>query len=105
MKHFTFTIQIIFCFAEPAKVSISPVETSYNERSSVNITCTASGTPDPDVKWMRRNGVVKSSGKKSTFLTFNDINRKDAGQYTCRANNSAGNDENHVTVVVHCKYM
>jgi len=68
----------------------------------VNISCTASGTPDPDVQWIR-NGNVKSSGKKTVFLTFNSINRADDGQYTCKANNSAGNDEKHITLVVHCK--
>ena len=75
---------------------------SYHEGSSVNISCTASGTPDPDVKWIR-NGEVKNSGKNAAFLTFRRINRADDGQYTCRANNSAGNDENHVTLVVYCK--
>ena len=68
----------------------------------MNMNCTASGTPDPDVQWIR-NGIAKSSGKKTAFLTFSSINRADDGRYTCKANNSAGNDENHVTLVVHCK--
>ena len=68
----------------------------------MNISCTASGTPDADVQWIR-NGNVKCSGSKTVFLTFNSINRADDGQYTCKANNSAGNDEKHVTLVVHCK--
>jgi len=68
----------------------------------VKINCTASGTPDPDVKWIR-NGIVKSSGMKTGFLTLSRLNRADDGQYTCKANNSAGNDENQVRLVVHCK--
>jgi len=68
----------------------------------VKINCTASGTPNPDVKLIR-NGIVKSSGKKIAFLTLSRIKRADDGQYTCRANNSAGSDENHVRIVVHCK--
>ena len=84
------------------KISMSSVQASYNEGSSVKINCTASGTPDSDVRWMR-DGLEKRSEKKTAFLTFNSINRADDGQYTCRANNSAGNDENHVTLVVHCK--
>ena len=67
----------------------------------MNISCTASGTPDPDVQWMR-NGTVKSSGKKTAFLTFSGINRADDGQYTCKANNS-GNDGKHTALVVHCE--
>ncbi|XP_078381391.1 protein turtle homolog B-like [Oculina patagonica] len=85
---------------EPApQVNLSSVLLSYNEGSSVNISCTASGTPDPHVKWIR-NGIVKSSGKKKAFLTFSSTNRADAGMYICRANNSAGNDEKQVTLVV-----
>ncbi|XP_078377520.1 tyrosine-protein kinase receptor Tie-1-like [Oculina patagonica] len=77
----------------------SSVKASYNEGSTVNISCTASGTPDPDVQW-NRNGKVKSSGKKTAFMAFNNISRADDGLYTCRANNSAGTDEHHVTLVV-----
>ncbi|KAL9966766.1 hypothetical protein ACROYT_G024885 [Oculina patagonica] len=86
--------------AEAPQLNTSPVHASYNEGSLVNISCTASGIPDPDVQWIR-NGKVKTSGKKTAFLTFNNISRADDGQYTCRANNSAGTDEHHVTLVVH----
>ena len=89
-------------FAAVPQINISSVQASYNEGSSVNLSCTASGTPDPDVKWIR-NGEVKSSGKKAAFLPFSSIKRPDDGQYICRANNSAGNYENHVTLVVYCK--
>ena len=91
-----------YYFAEAPRISIPSVPASYKEGSSVNIGCTASGTPDPDVQWFR-NGIMKRSGIKTTFLTFISINRTDAGRYTCRANNSAGNDQNQVTLVVHCK--
>ena len=78
------------------------VQRSYPEASLVNISCTASGTPDPDVRWIR-NKIVIGSGEKTAFLVFSSINRTDDGQYTCEANNSAGNDEKHTTLVVHCK--
>ena len=68
----------------------------------MNISCTASGTPVPYVQWIR-NGNVKSSGQDTVFVTFNSISRADDGQYTCKANNSAGNDEKQTTLVVHCK--
>ncbi|XP_078379826.1 fibroblast growth factor receptor 1-A-like isoform X2 [Oculina patagonica] len=84
---------------EAPQVSSPLVQATYIEGSLVNISCTASGTPDPDVKWIR-NSEVKSSGKKTAFLAFNGINRTDDGQYTCRASNQAGNDEKHVTLEV-----
>ena len=76
----------------------------YIEGSLVTITCRASGKPQPDVAWIR-NGVLKSSGKKAAFLKFININRTDAGQYTCRANNSVEVTSIDTTIVVYCKYI
>ena len=84
-------------------ISVSSVDASYNEGSPVNIICSATGNPDPDVKWVTSNGKQKSFGKKSATLTFNSINRTDEGQYTCKANNSAGSTEKPVTLLVYCK--
>ena len=64
----------------------------------------ASGKPLPDVTWIR-NGILESSGKKAAFLKFDNINRTDAGQYTCRANNSVEVTSIDTTIVVHCKYV
>ena len=103
VKHFSFIIyHSNEYFAETPRISMPSVQASYNEGSMVNVSCTASGTPDPDVQWIR-NGMIRSSGKKTAFLTFSSINRTDDGQYTCRANNSAGNDEKHTRLVVYCK--
>ena len=66
--------------------------------------CEASGKPQPDVAWIR-NGILESSGKKAAFLKFDNINRTDAGQYTCRANNSVEVTSIGTTIVVHCKYI
>ena len=65
--------------------------------------CEASGKPLPDVAWIR-NGELESSGKKAAFLKFDNINRTDAGQYTCRANNSVEVTSINTAIVVHCKY-
>ena len=81
---------------------ITEVESSYNEGSAVSIICTALGTPDPDVQWIRIGKKI-TSGKKTASLMFNSINRTDHGVYTCKATNSAGNDEKQATLVVNCK--
>ena len=75
----------------------------YVEGSPVTIACEASGKPLPDVAWIR-DGVLQSSGKKVAFIKFNNITRMDAGQYTCRANNSVEVTSTDTTIVVHCKY-
>ena len=89
-------------FTETPQIIISSVQSSYNEGSVVSTICTASGTPDPDVQWIRSE-IKITEGKKESSLTFNSINRTDDGQYTCRATNLAGHDEKHVTLVVNCK--
>ena len=76
----------------------------YIEGSPVTIACEASGKPLPHVAWIR-NGVLESSGKKAAFLRFNNINRMDAGQHTCRANNSLEVTSIDTTIVFYCKYV
>ena len=66
--------------------------------------CEASGKPLPDVAWIR-NGVLESSGKKVTFLKLENINRTDAGKYTCQANNSVEVTSIDTSIVVQCKYI
>jgi len=73
----------------------------YNEGTPVNLSCKATGKPHPDVRWIH-NGQVKISGSKTAYLPFILISKKDAGTYTCRANNSAGNIEKRVTVSISC---
>ena len=75
----------------------------FIEGSNATITCEASGKPPPYVSWIR-NGVRKSSGKKAASLEFDNINRTDAGQYTCQANNSMEVTSINTTIVVYCKY-
>ena len=89
-------------FAVAPQISITTLPSKYIEGSAVSITCTASGIPDPDVKWFR-NKTMKSEGTKTASLTFNDVTRTDDGRYKCQANNSAGETENCVELVVHCK--
>ena len=94
----------LFYLSEAPKINLSSGGKYYIEGSPVTIDCEASGNPLPDVAWMR-NGVVESSGKKSAFLKFDNINRTDAGQYTCRANNSVEVTSIDTSIVVYCKYV
>ena len=89
-------------FVEVPKIDGLTVQSSYTEGSVVSITCAASGTPDPDVQWIK-NGKVENSGKNTVLVTFSNINRADGGQYTCRANNSVGSAEAYTTLLIHCE--
>ena len=94
----------LFYFSEVILINISLRGKYYIEGSPVTMACEASGKPLPDVAWIR-NGVLESSGKKAAFLKFNNINRTDAGQYTCRANNSVEVTAVDTSIVVQCKYI
>ena len=94
----------LFYLSEAPLINLSLGGNYYIEGSPVTIACKASGKPLPDVAWIR-NGVLESSGKKTTFLKFDIINRTDAGQYTCRANNSMEVTSINTTIVVHCEYI
>jgi len=83
----------------PIITHLTAVNKSYNEGGRVSISCEATGTPDPDVKWIH-NGQVKSSGANKAHLIFMSISRVDVGMYTCRASNSAGSKEKKVQLAV-----
>ena len=88
--------------AELPVISPTSINGSYTEGSSVNISCTATGKPDPEVSWLR-NGQIKSSGRKISYLNFDRIKRTDDGLYTCTANNSAGTKTRIESLVVRCE--
>ena len=82
------------------------INSSYNEVVKVDVTCNATGKPTPTVTWFREgSSKVHSTGKGSATLSFSSVSRIDAGQYRCKANNTAGtNETGALTLVVHCKY-
>ena len=94
----------LFYLSEAPVINLSLEGKYYIEGSPVTIDCEASGKPLPDVAWIR-NGVLESSGKKAASLKFDNINRTDAGQYTCEANNSVEVTSSDTTIVVYCKYI
>ena len=92
----------LFYLSEAPLINLSLGGKYYIEGSPVTITCEASGKPLPDVAWIR-NGVLESSAEKTAVLKFDNINRADAGQYTCQANNTVKVTSIDTTIVVHCK--
>ncbi|XP_066024581.1 neural cell adhesion molecule 1 isoform X2 [Pocillopora verrucosa] len=88
--------------AEALLINLSLGGKYFIEGSIATVTCKASGKPPPYVAWIR-NGVQESSGKEAASLEFNNINRTDAGQYTCQANNSMEVTSINTTIVVHYK--
>ena len=92
----------LFVLAEPPKISLSSMQGSYREGSYVNVSCTATGIPQPDVTWIR-DGTVTSSGKGAALLNFDSVRKTDDGCYLCRANNTADTISNHTIILVYRK--
>ena len=82
------------------------ISSRYNEGTKVDVTCNATGKPTPTVTWFREgSSKVHSTGEGSAALLFNSVSRSDAGQYRCKANNTAGTEETKaLSLVVYCKY-
>ncbi|KAK6480953.1 hemicentin-1-like [Huso huso] len=94
-KHFNLTV------LEPPKISSSgsPQEVSVTLHSSLELECTAIGTPPPRISWLKdgrrleRDGVLHRQGE---LLRIHRVQVEDAGLYTCLASSEAGEDgRNH----------
>ena len=93
-------------FSEPPIITPSSFNIHYNEGTKVDVTCNTTGKPTPTVTWFREgSSKVYNTGEGSATLSFSSVSRSDAGQYRCKANNTAGTDETGaLSLVVHCKY-
>ena len=81
---------------------------TVREGDNLQLTSNASGRPEPNITWTKEKPgnqgetVVVQEGK---VLTITNINRTDAGDYTCTAYNGFGKPENKtVSVNVTCEY-
>ena len=83
-------------------------EPTVLQGDNLQLTCEASGRPEPNITWTKEEpsnqgniGVVQE-GK---LLTITDINKTDAGNYTCTAYNGFGKLESRtVHVIVTSEY-
>ena len=96
----TLCLTIIF-FQDNVKTSAASETVTYNETTNATLLCSVSGCPTPSVSW-RKNGV--SLNKYGNSLALASLNRSDAGQYSCHAQNAYTNSSSQIQVTVNCKY-
>ena len=90
------------------------------EGSSLTFNCTFQADPEPSVLWKHNGNTLQSSDKHqitSRFssylsigysehtLTVNNVDKNDAGNYTCRASNSYNTSTVAETVEVIGKFI
>ncbi|XP_036351171.2 hemicentin-1 [Ochotona princeps] len=89
----------------PPKIQRGPKHVKVQVGQSVNIPCSAQGTPPPVVSWVKEGRSVPLDGvwplsRPDGTLSFDRATLSDAGLYTCVATNIAGSDEVETTLLV-----
>ena len=75
-----------------AAVIVSPTKLTVNESGSATFQCSASGNPQPVIKWSRVNSQseIRKSAILRGQLRFQSVKVSDSGVYECSAENILG---------------
>lgn len=74
------------------------------QRESYTITCNASGTPQPTIRWTKLGDSLGSNAyQANNDLIINNADIENRGLYICFAENEYGTDESTITVDIDCK--
>ena len=90
------------------KIILSSSQLNVNESTIVSVSCSASGTPAPQITWSRNNGVFPTNRTKVTaegLMQIDDVRLEDAGKYKCVAQNILGREEEVTSLVVQSKHF
>ena len=86
----------------PPKISLEPsgsIQVSPGE--SVQLRCTATGEPTPEVTWEKIQGYIPSSASRGAAVhSMSRVTKEDEGTYLCKAVSEAGETEEIVQVIV-----
>ena len=86
----------------PTNISGIKGEPTVLEGDNLQLICEASNHVEPNITWTKGNTSVVQVGK---VLNITNIDRSDAGAFTCTAYNGFGKPENRTIYVnVTCKY-
>ncbi|XP_061153333.1 hemicentin-1 isoform X4 [Syngnathus typhle] len=100
-KHLDLSILVPPSIVEEGRVT----DTKVKERHNVTLTCEASGSPIPEITWLKdgkplapdRRHHVMSHGR---YLVISGVQVADTGRYSCLASNNAGDRSRHFNLNV-----
>lgn len=93
--------------AVPPVASVLPPGQVVHLNHSANLTCVATGKPQPQLSWLHNGAPIEGSSPgvtltpTSLFITM--ATAEDAGVYTCSADNGIGRVIAMATVTILCK--
>ena len=100
--------QCDFLLLVPADITEIRGEQTVHEGSNLQLTCEASGKPEPNITWTKeKTGNQGNTGllQEGKVLTIKEISRNDSGTFNCAAYNGFGEaDSQTVHVNVTCEY-
>ena len=89
-------------------VTLSSSQLTVNESTTASLLCSASGNPDPQITWLRENGLLASNRTKVTaegLMQIDDARLEDAGKYKCVAQNILGRKDEVASLIVQSKHF
>ena len=125
-RYFVISITWLIYTVEPLILSAQDHYIAI-DNTSVNISCTATGVPIPNITWYRIRDDVGLDKRpldteprimfntascqlldnevyeKNQIIIFQQVNMSDTGTYSCEASNSVGNTSNEFNITVQCK--
>jgi len=99
-----------YCPTEPPYLPDGmPSNSSVVENDHATLTCPAKGTPNPRVKWFKDGRLITGNELSLRLLPDGSLliehsEARDSGQYTCVAENVAGNTSHTIDFEVFCKF-
>uniref|UniRef100_A0A6I8SEQ9 Neural cell adhesion molecule 1 n=1 Tax=Xenopus tropicalis TaxID=8364 RepID=A0A6I8SEQ9_XENTR len=85
------------------------VNATANMDESVVLSCDADGFPDPEISWLKKGEPIEDGEEKISFnedkseMTIYRVGKDDEAEYSCIANNKAGEAEAIILLKVYAK--
>ena len=92
--------RVLIFFKGDVKTSVASASLTFNETQNGTLHCIVSGCLNPLVSWKKNGTLLNRYGGS---LTLAMLNRSDAGQYSCHAQNGYTNASSQIQVIVNCK--
>lgn len=103
-------LAILCCaFIVPAKIASFDDKFTATYKEDIKLPCLTVGVPAPEVTWKVRGTVLQPSDRLRQLpegsLSIKEVDRTDAGEYSCYVENSFGHDTVTHQLVVNGKLI